>query len=169
MVNNVLLFLYLGYSDDPSHYKSYFSETLQEPDCRDNITKVRITPKLRTNTNKKVEGSSNKVERADAKTEQTKGKVDKTKGSVRLTSKDNDKHKPRTNERNRDKDEDNDMCVEMGFSEVRLPRTALASFPGSGNTWLRHLVEQLTGETLQFVPLEEKGVKSHYVIMKFFF
>ena len=26
------------------------------------------------------------------------------------------------------------------------PVTALASFPGSGNTWVRHLLEQLSGE-----------------------
>ncbi|ESP04708.1 hypothetical protein LOTGIDRAFT_94282, partial [Lottia gigantea] len=26
-----------------------------------------------------------------------------------------------------------------------LPKTALASFPGSGNTWLRHLIQQVTG------------------------
>ena len=31
------------------------------------------------------------------------------------------------------------------FSEFRRPAVALASFPGSGNTWVRHLVEQLTG------------------------
>ncbi|KAK3097608.1 hypothetical protein FSP39_011358 [Pinctada imbricata] len=35
--------------------------------------------------------------------------------------------------------------TKFNFSEVPLPKTALASFPGSGNTWLRHLLQQATG------------------------
>ncbi|XP_067655941.1 WSCD family member CG9164-like [Haliotis asinina] len=31
------------------------------------------------------------------------------------------------------------------FSARPLPLTALASFPGTGNTWTRHLIEQMTG------------------------
>ena len=49
--------------------------------------------------------------------------------------------------------EDGDQCTKLedmhftgaeGLSSL-WPRTALASFPGSGNTWLRTLLEQLTG------------------------
>jgi hypothetical protein len=36
-------------------------------------------------------------------------------------------------------------CVPLHYSDVNLTRTALASVPGSGNTWLRHLVQQTTG------------------------
>lgn len=37
------------------------------------------------------------------------------------------------------------LCPEVQFSVTRRPLTALASFPGSGNTWARHLIEQSTG------------------------
>ena len=41
-------------------------------------------------------------------------------------------------------------CVPLHFSAARLPKCALASYPGSGNTWHRHLIQQLTGKsTLQ--------------------
>ena len=36
-------------------------------------------------------------------------------------------------------------CLALHFSATKLPRTALASFPGSGNTWTRHLLQQATG------------------------
>ncbi|XP_013402580.1 WSC domain-containing protein 2 [Lingula anatina] len=36
-------------------------------------------------------------------------------------------------------------CVKPVFSKHDLPRVALASYPGSGNTWVRHLVQQATG------------------------
>ncbi|XP_063424566.1 WSCD family member AAEL009094-like isoform X2 [Mytilus trossulus] len=36
-------------------------------------------------------------------------------------------------------------CPEVQFSVTHRPLTALASFPGSGNTWARHLIEQSTG------------------------
>ena len=36
----------------------------------------------------------------------------------------------------------------LNFSPVPLPKIALASFTGSGNTWLRGAIEQATGETL---------------------
>ena len=35
----------------------------------------------------------------------------------------------------------------LTFAPVPLPVTALASVQGSGNTWLRHLLQQLTGRT----------------------
>ena len=40
-------------------------------------------------------------------------------------------------------------CVKLHFADTDnyLPATALASFPGSGNHWLRHLVQQTTGNT----------------------
>ena len=34
------------------------------------------------------------------------------------------------------------------FSNVSTEKVALASFPGSGNTWARHLIEQITGELI---------------------
>ena len=36
-------------------------------------------------------------------------------------------------------------CKERTFARSRRPLVALASFPGSGNTWLRYLLEQATG------------------------
>ena len=40
-------------------------------------------------------------------------------------------------------------CRPQGYSKVKLPMTALASFPGSGNTWVRHLLQQSTGRSDQ--------------------
>ncbi|KAI0242306.1 WSC domain-containing protein 2 [Lamellibrachia satsuma] len=37
------------------------------------------------------------------------------------------------------------VCPKLHFSRRHLPATALASFPGSGNTWTRHLIQQATG------------------------
>ena len=37
-------------------------------------------------------------------------------------------------------------CVNLNYSSSHLPLTALASYPGSGNTWVRHLIQQLTGK-----------------------
>ena len=36
-------------------------------------------------------------------------------------------------------------CRQIGLSKTKLPVTALASFAGSGSTWARHLIEQVTG------------------------
>ena len=41
--------------------------------------------------------------------------------------------------------EDIAWCKPPKFRQVRGPVTALASFPGSGNTWVRYLLQQLTG------------------------
>ena len=41
------------------------------------------------------------------------------------------------------------------FSEFRRPAVALASFPGSGNTWVRHLVEQLTGRKFSIISVRQ--------------
>ena len=41
----------------------------------------------------------------------------------------------------------NASCVKLGFSPTPLPITALASQPDSGNTWTRHLIQQLTGKS----------------------
>ena len=38
-----------------------------------------------------------------------------------------------------------DQCGKWHFSKVPLMWTALASFPGSGNTWTRYLIHKLTG------------------------
>ena len=40
-------------------------------------------------------------------------------------------------------------CVNVHFSEKKLPVTYLASYPGSGNTWVRHLLQQATGEPVK--------------------
>lgn len=37
------------------------------------------------------------------------------------------------------------QCKERSFLDRTSPIVALVSFPGSGNTWLRHLLEQATG------------------------
>ena len=36
-------------------------------------------------------------------------------------------------------------CKQLGMRAAPGPITALASFPGSGNTWLRYLIQQATG------------------------
>lgn len=36
-------------------------------------------------------------------------------------------------------------CKPVLLSKIPLPSTALASYPGSGNSWLRHLLQQTTG------------------------
>lgn len=36
-------------------------------------------------------------------------------------------------------------CKKPHLSQTPLPLTALASFPGSGNTWVRHILQQATG------------------------
>ena len=48
---------------------------------------------------------------------------------------------PRDSSRTNEKE-----CQKMHFSETKLPVTALASWPGSGNTWMRHLIQQATGQ-----------------------
>ena len=37
-------------------------------------------------------------------------------------------------------------CTHIGFSKTPLPLTALASIPGAGNTWTRHIIEMITGD-----------------------
>jgi hypothetical protein len=37
-------------------------------------------------------------------------------------------------------------CQALRFLEKPGPVVALASFPGSGNTWVRYLLQQVTGE-----------------------
>ena len=41
-------------------------------------------------------------------------------------------------------------CLNRSFASSKnyFPKTALSSFPGSGNTWVRYLLEQLTGNYL---------------------
>jgi hypothetical protein len=34
---------------------------------------------------------------------------------------------------------------EVVLSQTQMPITGLVSFPGSGNTWTRHLIQQMTG------------------------
>ena len=37
-------------------------------------------------------------------------------------------------------------CKNLGMRAATGPLTALASFPGSGNTWCRYLIQQATGK-----------------------
>lgn len=39
-------------------------------------------------------------------------------------------------------------CTELKYVDPPGKTIALASFPGSGNTWLRYLLQQATGEVL---------------------
>ena len=39
-------------------------------------------------------------------------------------------------------------CSSLSYISPAGPVTALASFPGSGNTWMRHLLQQSTGKYL---------------------
>ena len=40
-------------------------------------------------------------------------------------------------------------CKNLKFSKKKLPITGLASVPGSGNTWIRHLLQQATGKWVE--------------------
>lgn len=44
-------------------------------------------------------------------------------------------------------------CGNVSFSKTVLPVTALVSYPGSGNTWLRHLIQEVTGKNFNNVLL----------------
>ena len=48
-------------------------------------------------------------------------------------------------------------CVDFHFSRQVLKKTALASYPGSGTTWHRHLIQHLSGN-----PSHDKQVLCHY-------
>ena len=43
---------------------------------------------------------------------------------------------------------DNCTKKKVTLSRTKLPITGLVSFPGSGNTWTRHLIQQMTGTNL---------------------
>ena len=92
----------------------------------------------------------------------------KTMDSAQLCSSENDVGSDTNNEK-QDKivqveDEhikvSQDKIVQVEEAEHECPRklkkvnppglvTALATFPGSGNTWARHLIQQSTGKTIQ--------------------
>ena len=41
-----------------------------------------------------------------------------------------------------------ESCFALKFStHHRFPKTALASHPGSGSTWSRHLIQQISGKS----------------------
>jgi hypothetical protein len=43
---------------------------------------------------------------------------------------------------------DNCTKKEVVLSQTNLSITGLVSFPGSGNTWTRHLIQQMTGTSI---------------------
>ena len=65
-------------------------------------------------------------------------------------------------------------CSSVHFSLTPLPTTVLASYPGSGNTWARHLIQLITGRSLVLVLtmlcvcvrhlIQQKGTQ-HFKIM----
>ena len=54
-----------------------------------------------------------------------------------------------------------DDCTRWHFSRVPLWHTALASHPGSGNTWVRYLIQKLTGESAILYRNLQVGALSH--------
>ena len=40
----------------------------------------------------------------------------------------------------------NNSCQEIKLSTKKLPLVALAAFPGAGSSWVKHLLQQATGE-----------------------
>lgn len=49
-------------------------------------------------------------------------------------------------------------CKKPHLSQTPLPLTALASFPGSGNTWVRHILQQATGKMFNYLYLQMSRV-----------
>jgi hypothetical protein len=61
-------------------------------------------------------------------------------------------------------------CLPLKFStSYKFPKTVLASHPGSGNTWSRHLIQQLTGKfsshpaSHRLILSSQVHVKSHLI------
>ena len=81
-----------------------------------------------------------KVTNSQAKNE-TKKNVNSLSNLANET--DNKEHATPTNETNPKN------CQPLRFADARnpFPLTALSSYPGSGNTWIRHLIQQATGQS----------------------
>jgi len=61
-------------------------------------------------------------------------------------------------------------CQALRFLEKPGPVVALASFPGSGNTWVRYLLQQVTGGNYRNIFISCKNAfatNSHCFIQKF--
>ncbi|CAB4061817.1 unnamed protein product [Lepeophtheirus salmonis] len=54
-------------------------------------------------------------------------------------------------------------CHNLSFLNPKGPITALASFPGSGNTWVRYLIQQLTGSIYIDYDLMKNGFPAENV------
>ena len=97
---------------------------------------------------KEVHNSTHNVSGADMKFMYSE------EGSSDVNSYDKDKeHKHQANMRENTRhgkekikiEDDNCTKKEIKLSRTKLPITGLVSFPGSGNTWTRHLIQQMTG------------------------
>eukprot|EP00058_Branchiostoma_floridae_P026331 XP_002611822.1 hypothetical protein BRAFLDRAFT_83155 [Branchiostoma floridae] len=57
-----------------------------------------------------------------------------------------------------------EQCTALRYSPTPLPITALVSFPGSGNTWLRYLVQQATGNFTRIHGLSFRNNNVPYIL-----
>jgi hypothetical protein len=57
-------------------------------------------------------------------------------------------------------------CQPLRFLEEPGPVVALASFPGSGNTWVRYLLQQATGERRGYIATSGKNKSSKQIFFE---
>jgi hypothetical protein len=66
-------------------------------------------------------------------------------GNLKLDYQANRRNINIVNSEGNEKENDNCKWKTVALSQTQLPITGLVSFPGSGNTWTRHLIQQMTG------------------------
>jgi hypothetical protein len=59
-------------------------------------------------------------------------------------------------------------CQALRFLEQPGPVVALASFPGSGNTWVRYLLQQVTGGNYRNVFISGKTLHLPLILLVLF-